>query len=203
MHHGLYHALFNRQGTHYLVHASHASMHRMLPTQPLAAVAGRAFNARALQGAQCHLCISTRIAGPRLPLTSYSFLMQATTRTVRSRQLNSTVRSELRPGPQAGRGSYPDDPDKAAQLKGVAEKMDAFFANSDRSAFDAVADSNVTLHGDLLILDRDISGSDTVKKTLQTYTDSYDYKHVDVAHGADIDGSSIFHFWLHQVFLEF
>lgn len=120
-----------------------------------------------------------------------------------SRHLATTVRSEVRPGPQAGRGSYPDDPDKAAQLKGVAEKMDAFFASSDGSAFDAVADSNITLHGDLLILDRDISGADTVKKTLQTYTDSYDYKHVDVAHGADIDGSSIFHFWLHQVCVRF
>lgn len=78
--------------------------------------------------------------------------------------------------------------------------MDAFFASSDGSAFDAVADANIVLHGDLLILDKDISGSDTVKKTLQTYTDAYSYQHEDVAHGVDIEGSSIFHFWLHQVY---
>ena len=111
----------------------------------------------------------------------------------------TAVRSEAQDGPQSGRGSYPDDPEKAAQLRAVAEKMDSFFANSDAGAFDAVADSNIMLHGDLLILDKDISGADTVKKTLQTYTGSYDYKHVDVAHGADNEGSSIFHFWLHQV----
>ena len=127
--------------------------------------------------------------------------VQASTRTVAKRQLATAVRSAAQDGPQSGRGSYPDDPEKAAQLGTVAEKMDSFFANSDASAFDAVADSNVVLHGDLLILDKDISGADTVKKTLQTYTDSYDYKHVDIAHGADIDGSSIFHFWLHQVLL--
>ena len=98
-----------------------------------------------------------------------------------------------------GRGSYPDDPDKAAQLKEVADKLDAYFAKSDDSAFDAVADPNITLHGDLLILDKDLSGAETVKKILGTYTKSYDYKHVDVAHGADIEGSSIFHFWLHEV----
>lgn len=76
--------------------------------------------------------------------------------------------------------------------------MDAFFAHSDEAAFDAVASSDIVLHGDLLILDQDLSGADKVKQTLQTYTTAYDYKHQNIAHGADIDGSSVFHFWLHQ-----
>ena len=81
----------------------------------------------------------------------------------------------------------------------VADKMDTFFAHSDEAAFDAVASPDITLHGDLLILDNDLSGSDKVKETLKTYLDAYDYKHENIAHGADIDGSSVFHFWLHQV----
>merc|ERR1712071_594107 len=56
-------------------------------------------------------------------------VFKASIQTVGKRQLATLVRSEVKPGPQAGRGSYPDDPDKAAQLKGVAEKMDAFFAS--------------------------------------------------------------------------
>lgn len=81
----------------------------------------------------------------------------------------------------------------------VAEKMDAFFASSDEAAFDAVASPDITLHADLLILDTDLSGADKVKQTLGMYTKNYDYKHQNIAHGADIDGSSVFHFWLHQV----
>ena len=77
--------------------------------------------------------------------------------------------------------------------------MDAFFASSDSAAFDAVASPNITVHADLLILDNDISGADKVKSTLQTYTSAFEYKHENIAHGADIDGSSVFHFWLHQV----
>lgn len=80
--------------------------------------------------------------------------------------------------------------------------MDAFFAHSDEAAFDAVASPDITLHGDLLILDNDLSGADKVKQTLGTYTKAYDYKHENIAHGADIDGSSVFHFWLHQVGLQ-
>lgn len=81
----------------------------------------------------------------------------------------------------------------------VADKMDAFFASSDEAAFDAVASPDITLHADLLILDTDLSGADKVKQTLGMYTKNYDYKHQNIAHGVDIDGSSIFHFWLHQV----
>ena len=80
---------------------------------------------------------------------AHAHCSQASVRTVSKRQLATVVRSEIKPGPQAGRGSYPDDPDKAAQLKGVAEKMDVFFASSDGSAFDAVADANIVLHGDI------------------------------------------------------
>lgn len=102
-------------------------------------------------------------------------------------------------GKGVGRGGYPVDEAKASQLRTVADKMDAFFAHSDEAAFDAVASSDIVLHGDLLILDKDLSGADKVKQTLQTYTTAYDYKHQNIAHGADIDGSSVFHFWLHQV----
>lgn len=98
-----------------------------------------------------------------------------------------------------GRGGYPQDEQKASQLKMVADKMDAFFASSDEAAFDAVASSDITLHADLLILDNDLSGADKVKQTLCTYTKNFDYKHQNIAQGADIDGSSVFHFWLHQV----
>ncbi len=102
-------------------------------------------------------------------------------------------------GKGVGRGGYPMDEEKSKQLKLVADKMDAFFAHSDEAAFDAVASPDITLHGDLLILDNDLSGADKVKQTLGTYTKAYDYKHENIAHGADIDGSSVFHFWLHQV----
>ena len=77
--------------------------------------------------------------------------------------------------------------------------MDAFFAHSDETAFDAVASPNITLHGDLLILDHDLSGADKVKSTLGTYTKAFEYKHENIAHGADIEGGSVFHFWLHKV----
>ena len=98
-----------------------------------------------------------------------------------------------------GRGGYPQDEQKASQLKMVADKMDAFFASSDEAAFDAVASPNITLHADLLILENDLSGADKVKQTVGMYTKNFDYKHQNIAHGADIDGSSVFHFWLHQV----
>lgn len=98
-----------------------------------------------------------------------------------------------------GRGGYPQDEEKASQLRTVADKMDAFFASSDEAAFNAVASPDITLHADLLILDNDLSGSDKVKQTLGTYTKNFEYKHENIAHGADIDGSSVFHFWLHQV----
>ena len=111
------------------------------------------------------------------------------------------VRAEQK-GKGVGRGSYPIDEEKSKQLKLVADKMDAFFAHSDEAAFDAVASPDITLHGDLLILDNDLSGADKVKQTLGTYTNAYDYKHENIAHGADIDGSSVFHFWLHQVGLQ-
>lgn len=102
-------------------------------------------------------------------------------------------------GKGVGRGGYPVDEDKAKQLRHVAEKMDAFFASTDGAAFDAVASPNITVHADLLILDNDLSGAEKVKSTLQTYTSAFEYKHENIAHGADIDGSSVFHFWLHQV----
>lgn len=109
-----------------------------------------------------------------------------------------TVTAEQK-GKGAGRGGYPQDEEKASQLRMVAEKMDAFFASSDDAAFDAVASPDITLHADLLILDKDLSGADKVKETVGIYTKNYDYKHQNIAHGADIEGSSVFHFWLHQV----
>lgn len=109
-----------------------------------------------------------------------------------------TVTAEQK-GKGAGRGGYPQDEEKASQLKMVADKMDAFFASSDEAAFYAVASPDITLHADLLILDKNVSGADKVKQTLGGYTKNYDYKHENIAHGADIDGSSVFHFWLHQV----
>ncbi len=109
-----------------------------------------------------------------------------------------SVRAE-QVGKGVGRGGYPQDAEKAKQLQTVADKMDAFFAHSDEAAFDAVASPNIVLHGDLLILDNDMSGADKVKQTLGTYLKAYDYRHENIAHGADIDGSSVFHFWLHQV----
>ena len=102
-------------------------------------------------------------------------------------------------GKGAGRGGYPQDEEKAAQLKMVADKMDAFFASRDEAAFDAISSPDIILHADLLILDKDLSGADKVKQTVGMYTKNYDYKHQNIAHGADIDGSSVFHFWLHQV----
>ena len=122
-----------------------------------------------------------------------------TTASHRCRQM--IVRAEQK-GKGVGRGGYPVDEEKSKQLKLVADKMDAFFAHSDEAAFDAVASPDITLHGDLLILDNDLSGADKVKQTLGTYTNAYDYKHENIAHGADIDGSSVFHFWLHQVGLQ-
>ncbi|DBA71440.1 TPA: hypothetical protein ACH3X2_011238 [Trebouxia sp. C0005] len=107
------------------------------------------------------------------------------------------VRAEQK-GKGVGRGGYPIDEEKSKQLKLVADKMDAFFAHNDEAAFDAVASTDITLHGDLLILDNDLSGADRVKQTLGLYTKAYDYKHENIAHGADIDGGSVFHFWLHQ-----
>jgi len=79
------------------------------------------------------------------------------------------VRAEQK-GKGVGRGGYPIDEEKSKQLKLVADKMDAFFAHSDEAAFDAVASPDITLHGDLLILDNDLSGADKVKQTLGTYT---------------------------------
>ena len=38
-----------------------------------------------------------------------------------------------------------------------------------------------------------------VKKTLRMYIDNYDYQHTTIAKGDDVTGSSMFHFWLHQV----
>ena len=38
-----------------------------------------------------------------------------------------------------------------------------------------------------------------VKKTLRMYIDNYDYHHTTIAKGDDVTGSSMFHFWLHQV----
>lgn len=111
-----------------------------------------------------------------------------------------TVKAEQK-GKGAGRGSYPQDEEKASQLKMVAEKMDAFFASRDEAAFDAVASLDITLHADLLILDKDLSGADKVKQTVGMYTKNFDYKHQNIAHGADIEGSSVFHFWLHQVLI--
>ena len=114
------------------------------------------------------------------------------------RSSKSIVRAEQN-YKSAGRGGYPQDEQKASQLKMVADKMDAFFASNDEAAFDAVASTNITLHADLLILDNDLSGADKVKQTLGMYVKNFDYKHQNIAHGADIDGSSVFHFWLHQV----
>ena len=116
--------------------------------------------------------------------------------TPRSSRLE--VRAEQK-GKGVGRGGYPQDEQKASQLKMVADKMDAFFASSDEAAFDAVASPDITLNADLLILDHNLSGADKVKQTVCMYTKNFDYKHQNIAHGADIDGSSVFHFWLHQV----
>lgn len=125
--------------------------------------------------------------------------MQIAAASKASRRCHSLITRAEQNGKGVGRGGYPIDEDKSKQLKMVADKMDTFFAHSDEAAFDAVASSDITLHGDLLILDNDLSGSDKVKNTLKTYLDAYDYKHENIAHGADIDGSSVFHFWLHQV----
>jgi hypothetical protein len=97
-----------------------------------------------------------------------------------------------------GEGAYPQDEERRQQLHQVAQQMDAFFANKDEAAFDAVVSPNVTLRKDLLILDQDKSGADTVKETLKMYIDNYDYQHDTVAIGEDVEDGSAFHFWLHK-----